>query len=107
MGRSFSLNASVRLAAVATTTVGNHGHSVREQSHYAGALDCHRDIVLMLRASASNATGLNLAAISRKFAEKLRVLIVDKIDVFLAELAVLAMHGALLFAALPLPLLCH
>ena len=51
-------DASPFLAAVAVATRGNHGDGVRQESHLAGALDGVGDVMLMLRASASDATGL-------------------------------------------------
>ena len=50
-------DASPFLAAVAVATRGNHGDGVRQESHLAGALDGVGDVMLMLRASASDATG--------------------------------------------------
>ena len=49
----------------------------------------------MLRAGASDATGLDLATIGHVFAKELGVLVVDEVDVLLAELAVLATRLAL------------
>ena len=77
------------LAAVAVTTGGNHGNGVRQESHLAGALNSVRDVVLMLRASASDATGLDLATIGHVLTEELSILVIDVLSVLLAELAVL------------------
>ena len=82
-------DASPFLAAVAVATRGNHGDGVRQESHLAGALDGVGDVMLMLRASASDATGLDLATVGHVLTEKLSVLIVDELSVLLAELAVL------------------
>jgi hypothetical protein len=62
--------------------------------------------VLVLRAGASHTTGLNLATISRVLAEKLYVLVVDVLDVLLAELAVLATRLALIILLLLSHVVC-
>ena len=83
------------LAAAAAAAAGNHGDGVGDECHLTSPLDCERDVVLMLRASASDATGLDLATIGHVLAKELRVLVVDELDVLLAELAVLATRLAL------------
>ena len=59
------------LAAITAAAGRNHGDGVRQQGHLAGALDGVRDVVLMLRASASDATGLDLAAVGHVLTEEL------------------------------------
>lgn len=49
--------------------------------------------MLMLRASASDATGLDLATVGHVLTENSSVLIVDELSVLLAELAVLTTRG--------------
>jgi hypothetical protein len=51
--------------------------------------------MLMLRAGASDATRLDLATVGHVLAQELGILVVDEIDVLLAELTVLATRLAL------------
>ena len=52
------LSRTPHLAAVAAAAAGDHGDGVGQERHNAGALDGNRDIVLVLRAGASDATRL-------------------------------------------------
>ena len=65
------------LLLLARTAGGHHGHGVRQESHLAGALDGVRDVVLMLRAGASDAARLDLAAVGHVLAKELSILVVD------------------------------
>ena len=79
------------LAAVATaTTAGHHGNGVRQKGHLTGALDGVGDVMLVLRAGASDATRLDLATVGHVLAKELSILVVDELSVLLAELAELA-----------------
>ena len=88
------------LAAVATaTTAGHHGNGVRQKGHLASALDGVGDVVLVLRAGASDATGLDLATVGHVLAKELSILVVDELSVLLAELAVLATRLTLVLSS--------
>jgi MoxR-like ATPase len=88
------------LPTVTAAAAGNHGNRVREKGHNASALDGDRDVMLMLRASASDAARLDLAAVGHILAKELSVLVINELDVLLAKLAVLATRLALKFLLL-------
>ena len=92
--RSLS-NRSQSLTAATAAAAGDHGNGVGQERHLASTLDGVRDVVLVLRAGASDAARLDLAAVGHVLAEELSVLVVDELSLLLAELAVLATRLAL------------
>src|SRR3954454_20341497 len=71
---------------------------VREERHLAGALDRARDLVLVPAARSGDAARADLALLRDVPAQRARVLVVDVLDLRLAELAALAADRAALVA---------
>src|SRR5436305_10574135 len=61
------------------------GAGVRQQRHLATVLDGDRDVALVLRAVAGDATGTDLAAVGDELAQQVGVLVVDVGVLLLAE----------------------
>ena len=65
-----------------------HGDCVRQQCHLTRQLDRHRDLALVPAASAGDPAGLDLAPVAHEAAEGRHVLVVDFVNLLLAEGAV-------------------
>src|SRR5215207_1813 len=69
-------------------------YHVGQQRHLAGALDCGRRLALVLRAEAGHPASTDLAAVRGEPPQHVVVLVVDVVDVLLAEHARLALGRA-------------
>ena len=77
----------------ALVVAAGDGGRVGRQGHLAGPLDGHGDLALVTPAGAGDAARLDLAAVAHEAAQGGDVLVVDLVDLLLAEGAVAASRG--------------